>query len=639
MALRGFAEDGIAPLGGRRAWLLAGAALLSLLAASPRARAQDASQGSGGTSSSGGQSGAGAGAGAAPGTDQGTDQGSGPGTGLAGSGIPQVPPFAGALLPSTGADPSSPELRDRLLDAFGQNTTPPPGTSVHEPGWLFRPSITGSETFTDNDNQFGGFTIGQNHRSDDAVTQITPTIVVLGNGERFQVNLDYAPTGVIYAVNPEESQFRQAFSGDALAVAVPDLAYLDLRGNVSQNPIYGGVGAINTGLLPPSQRETLSNVSATPYLTHSFGGIGTAQAGVAYLYSATDAPSYLNQGDDVPLALPYNYGSRWLATKRAFANFTTGQDFGRFQDEISTDDSFYDGTEPMKGAHRVLLTDDVAYAINRFVSGLGEIGYENLDYPQEAYSYVGGVWSVGARVTPNAQSSLTLEYRHIDGLTTPYVYGYWQITPRIRVSGSYSAGITSFEQDQQNSLLSGSEDTTGVAASALVAAPLVNNAQFYGANQSLTRSERASASASYLAGRELVTANFNHQRSSLIGNLLGLPQSVLSRLGISQADLAAFGLLTTNTSTNNTASVSWRHDLLPDLSTDVLLGYNRNHVAATSTGIYASAQFSAGLNKVFTSTLSGRVAYIGSRALDGSGESYSGQNSDSIVVSLTKTFF
>jgi uncharacterized protein (PEP-CTERM system associated) len=613
----------------RRALLLAGGACLAWAMAAP-AWAQSAASSS---SASAGSSGAASG-------DSGlTDNLGGD------SGPPAVPPMAGAVLPPTGADPSAPSLRDRLLDAFGQNVAPAPGGAAAGPAWQFSPSILVSEAFTDNPDQFGGFNFGGRKQGDDAVTQIQPQIVVTGKTERVQVNLNYAPSGVIYAANPDFSQFRQDFSGDVLGTVLPGLVYADLRGSVGQGPAFGGVGAANTALLPPSQRETQSNVSLTPYLVKGFGGTGTVQTGVGYLYSATDAPDFLNGSNaGVPAALRYNYGSQWLATKRVFASFTTGQDFARFQDQLSSDNSFYDGSGALRGAHRILLTDDVSYAVNRFVSVLGEIGYENLSYPQSAYGFVGGVWSAGVRITPNPQSSLTLEYRHIDGISSPYVHGYWQITPRIRVFGEYSAGITTFEQDQQNALLSGTNDQTGAAASALVAAPLVSNSALFGSNQSLSRAERGSATASFVADRDIITGNVSHQRSSLVGNLLGLPSSVLAELGITQAQLAQFGLLTTQTNVSTLGSISWRHDLQPTLSADVLAGYTRNNVAQTAGGAYSSVQVSFGLSKSFSSTLTGRVAYSGSFAVSGNSQTGGvafgdyGQNSNTVTVSLRKSF-
>ncbi len=575
-----------------------------------------------------------------------TSTGSAPSAGAADSSlsggagdVPSVPPLAGSVAPATGFDPSQPDLRNRLLSAFGQSSTPQPGGAQAGPGWQYFPAITIAEDLTDNPDQFGGFNFGVNRRHDDAITLITPSLLVLGNGERFRVNLNYAPTGEIYAVDTDYSQFRQQFYGSVLGIAVPDLFYVDTRGSVSQNPVYGGTNALSTDLLPPSQRETQSELSISPYLSHTFGGIGTAEAGVGYIYSATDAPNYLNdQTQGLPLALPYNYGSQWLATRRVFASFTTGQNYGRFQDAIDTDNSFYDGSGASRDAHRILLTDDASYAINRFVSGLGEIGYENLSYPNSGYGFVGGVWSAGVRITPNAQSSITIEYRRIDGITAPYVVGYYQITPRIRIFGSYSTGITNFQEDQQSQLLSGTTDQTGVAGSALVAAPLVNNASLFGANQALTNTQRANLNASYIADRDVVTATFNQQRSSLVGNLLGLPQSILAREGISNAQLAEFGLLTTQTSATTSATLTWRHDLTPTLSADVQVGYSRNSVAESDSYRYASVQFSAGISKSFTDTLSGRLAYTGNYATDDGGVGSSYLNSDTITLSLTKRF-
>ncbi|MEJ0045805.1 MAG: hypothetical protein WDN04_06540 [Rhodospirillales bacterium] len=46
----------------------------------------------------------------------------------------------------------------------------------------------------------------------------------------------------------------------------PDLLYFDLRGSITQQPVFGGFGAVGTGTLPPNEQETLSQVSATPLL-------------------------------------------------------------------------------------------------------------------------------------------------------------------------------------------------------------------------------------------------------------------------------------------------------------------------------------------------------------------------------------
>ncbi len=554
------------------------------------------------------------------------------------AGIPSVPPISGALLPATGVNPSDPNLRSDLLDAFGQNTPPTPGSAAAGPNWQYTPAISVSEAFTDNANNFNGFAIGSTQHRDDAITLIQPSLLVVGNTQLVQVNLNYAPTGVIYAENSDYSQFRQQFNGDVLATAIPGLLFLDTRGSIYQGPVFGGTGVVNTELLPPTQRETISNVSSTPYLVKPFGGTGTLQTGISYIYTGTDAPDFLTPGAAaLPSALPYDYGSQWLATRRVFGTFTTGEDFGRFQDSLDSDNSFYDGSGALRDAHRITLTNDVSYAINRYISALGEFGYENLSYPDEGYSYVGGVWSAGARLTPNAQSSITVEYRYIDGLTSPYAFGYWQITPRLRVFGSYSAGITTFQQDQQNGLLSGDPNQTGAVASANLGAPLINNASLFGANQALNRAERASFTVSYVADRDIITASYNHQRASPVANLLGLPNSVLAELGISQAELARFGLLTDETSTSTQANASWHRDWRPDLASDLQLGYTKNLVAGTTGGQYSSIGVSVGFTKTFARNWSARLSYTGNFYVGGYTQA-SDLNSDTITISVSKSF-
>ena len=139
-----------------------------------------------------------------------------PDSGLSGlgSGPPGVPPIAGALLPPTGFDPSQPDLRNHLLSSFGQSgTQPQPGGSLSGPVWQFTPSIAVTQELTDNANQFTGYGYGLGNRRDDAITLITPAIGIVGDTERVRVNLNYSPTGLIYAVNTGYSQYRQQGNG------------------------------------------------------------------------------------------------------------------------------------------------------------------------------------------------------------------------------------------------------------------------------------------------------------------------------------------------------------------------------------------------------------------------------------------
>jgi len=551
---------------------------------------------------------------------------------------PPPPAFADTVLPTLGANPSSADMRAELLDAFGD--TQPVHADRISPDWQIIPVLTVAEEWTDDAGiAAGSGALINNRAGSDFVTLIEPSITLLGDTERLQVTLHYAPVGEIFADNTGYSQFRQNADGDALLTLLPGWLFFDARGSISQQPVFGGLGVFDTVLLSPNERETIGTGSVSPYIAHTFGGAGTLQAGVGYLYSGVDAPGYLNQpGQFVPLATSYDYGSSWLATRRAFASFTTGQDLQRFQDRIGIDASWYDGSGELASGRRVLVTDDASYAVNRYLSLLGEVGYENTVYPQAGFSYIGGIWAAGVRVTPSTTSLLVAEWRYVDGFGSPYIYGSWQATPHIRLFGGYSEGIETFNQDQQNQLLAGNLDATGAQASGLIAAPLLGSTGLYAGNQALNRVRRLDLNASYVAPRDTITGTFYWQHSRIIGNPYGLPTSVLDELGLNSPELVAFGLETENTSVSYDAGADWVHDLSPTLTSNLYAGYDHSRNASVISETSAAVLLSAGLQKAFTDTLSGALTYAGTFFVDGTEFDGINRNNNTVTVSVTKRF-
>jgi uncharacterized protein (PEP-CTERM system associated) len=240
------------------------------------------------------------------------------------------------------------------------------------------------------------------------------------------------------------------------------------------------------------------------------------------------------------------------------------------------------------------------------------------------------------------------------------VYGSWQASPRIRIYGGYSEGITTYNQDQQNTLLAGQATATGASASALIAAPLLNNAGYAGANQSLNRTRRLDANAAFIADRDTVSLTFDWQRSSIVGTPLGLPSSELESLGINPAllpyfirygvppylplsvqrvlnQIVQFAEITGQTSNNITGGVAWHHDLQPTLTSDLYLGYTRTLQSQTTTAETSAVQVNAGLSKTLTDTLTGRLAYAGSFVV-GSSENGYDLNDSTVTLTIVKKF-
>jgi len=544
-----------------------------------------------------------------------------------GGGPPGLPAPTDTLLPRTGVDTTDSDLRNHLLSAFGGEPAASGGggggaAAQQQLGLHLFKQIGVSETYTDN----AGYVVGvARDAGDDFITEIQPALHLIDNTQRVMIDLNYAPTGMIYARNSGFSQFEEDFKGDILVTAVPDWLYVDVRGSVSQQSIFGGLGPTTTVQLSPDERQTVSSVSISPYITHTFGTAGTLAAGVGYSYSATDAPNSLNNGTaiiDGGYGLG-DYGSSYLNTERAFASYTTGEDLGRFRNRIGTDDSLYQGSGALVNAHRYLVTDDASYAVTRLVSVLGEIGYEDLSYPAADFAYRGPIGSGGVELTPGHNSYLLVEYRYLDGFGAAFVQGSMQVTPRIRVFGGYSEGISTYQQDVQTSLLADDTQLTGVQATALSASPLLQTSNFYGGNQNLSRIRRLDVSATYIGGRDTATLSFDDERSTPIGRQVG--------------DLVPIS------TSGWFVSASDRHEITPTLSASVYVQYGVNRSGLAFEGSGDTLSFSASLDKIFTPTLSGYLRVGGTYVVGGNPyaaagyEGLSGEET-SVTVGAVKKF-
>ncbi len=526
---------------------------------------------------------------------------------------PALPTPTDSVLPRTGIDTAVSDIREHLLQTYGDQVKP----TYSGPDWHIDAMFGASEEFTSNVGTQAG---GSLNRGSDFITQLQPGISFIDTTQRLQANIAYQPIGQIYARNSDFSQFQQQATGNVLLTALPGWFYVDLRGSISQQSVYGGLGPASTVTLAPDNRETVSSVSVSPYLARSLGGAGTVQLGVGYVYSATDAP---NQAGLNPSFAGYGaYGSSYLATKRAFASYTTGENLGRLSNRIGTDDNFYDGGGALAGGRRILVTDDVSYAISRVVTLLGQAGYEDLAYPRSDYFYSGPVGSGGVKLTPNRNSNVTVEYRYVDGFGSAYVQGSAQVTARIRVFGGYSAGISTFEQDTQTMLLDTSNDATGAAATVLQAAPLLGGTNAFSANQNLNRLHRLDATATYLGVVDTVTASVQHETTSPVGRPVGYAPASTS---------GTFGSLTDS------------HELTPVMSLNLFVQYGSNRTGLLREGSGDTVSVSVGLNRSFSPTLTGYVRAGGTYVVGGSAFAASGYqglngNDTTVIVGGVKRF-
>ncbi len=546
------------------------------------------------------------------------------GSGEAESIAPLPPPPMDSVLPRTGFDTGTADLRDRWGDVLGNGA---PGTHttggaglLPKSGWLILPQIGVAEEFTDNAGlSIGGGSLG--NVGSDFITEIMPAVTVERQAQRYTVNLTYAPIGLIYARNSEYSQVEEFASGDILGVIVPDWFYIDVRGQVSQQAVYGSIGPFSAVSVAPDDRETNTSFSVSPYLSHQFGTAGTAELGVSYTYSDTDAPNTAESAAERSFfGGPDPYGSGYLGTSRVFASYTTGEDLGRLRDRIGVDASFYDGSQELRNAKRILVTDDASYALNRRFALIGEIGYEDLQYPVADFSYEGPIGAAGFRWTPHRDSEFIVEYRYVDGFGSPFVQASMQVSPHVRVFGGYSEGITTFQQDQQNQLLTGSADVYGVPEPAAVAVPLLTSSSAFGGNQQVTRLRRLDASAIWSDSRDTVTLSAQYEHTTPVG-------------------LALYG---TASSDGFFVSLGATRSLSPRWTIDGFVQYGSNRVALIDSTTSDIITVSLGATRIFTPTLSAYIRYTGTFVLSGdTNRAFFGDygNQNAITIGALKKFY
>jgi hypothetical protein len=254
------------------------------------------------------------------------------------------------------------------------------------------------------------------------------------------------------------------------------------------------------------------------------------------------------------------------------------------------------------------------------------------------------VWSVGVRLEPDANSSITVRYGHHDGLDSASLDAGFQPTARIHVYARYSTGLTTQAEQLQNALATSDLDTQGNPVDHLTGAPLVPVGNFFGTDNNLSKTTVASLTGVLQLDRDSFTASVNSQTQTLIS-------------GSSAAGLAA-GAAAGGTNGGNSSgvygSLSWSHELRPDLQSTLFAQYG---ISSTSQSGVAGApaqgnspdqrsiSASALLSYALSRTLSGQFQYSynqtsgGSQSGAGARASANGGSTQNIVLlSLLKSF-
>jgi uncharacterized protein (PEP-CTERM system associated) len=134
--------------------------------------------------------------------------------------------------------------------------------------WTFTPSITVSETITDN------VALAPSDRKEsDLITQVTPGIRIDGAGARVKLNLDYRATRVLYANQSSSNNTQNNLLARGTLEAIEKWLFVDAVGTISQQTVSAfGSQPTSTASINNNRVET-STYRLSPYVQ---GQIGTA---------------------------------------------------------------------------------------------------------------------------------------------------------------------------------------------------------------------------------------------------------------------------------------------------------------------------------------------------------------------------
>ncbi|HSZ91276.1 MAG TPA: hypothetical protein VK822_18085 [Acetobacteraceae bacterium] len=463
-------------------------------------------------------------------------------------------------------------------------------------GWTILPRLSLEEEFTDN-----VFEVGAPRRWD-LTTIVAPGVTVLGDSDRTQLRLDYEPDLEIHLINGSQNLLAQQFNGVGTVTLVPELFFVDVRavagvqasnggigglGTLGQNGVGGITGAslgqgqtVDAGVAKNDRTQTAS-FSISPYMLFQFGDIGTGKIGTTLSESTA---SSISGFAPVPL-VSGGTNDQHLSSFEQYAQFQSGDVLSVIRDTASADamQSTSGGTG-VTSSTRATVSNRVDYQINVSIDVYGQIGYEDISYSGNSALEIHDItWGVGTVLTPNPDSQLSLGYGHENGANTFTASGHYALTARTILTVSYNNGVgTQLEQVNQQ-LNQASVANNGSLVNSQSGTQLFVNNNALGVTQGIYRYNYLTFGATTILDRDTFGVTIGNSQQTQLG---------------------------AKTQTSNgvtTGTLSWTHELSPDLVATATAAAS----LGTPTAGNNSKSYVAGLSLqyIITDTLSAFARY------------------------------
>ncbi len=304
--------------------------------------------------------------------------------------------------------------------------------------WRATPHLEVLETYTDNVN------VSPVNKQDDFVTRVSPGIGITGQGARISADIDYTANFLYFANSEDSSDLRHELQGRVNSELVRDLFYLDLKASINQQFVDRGGSLSNNFDNQTDNRKTVQNYIINPYLRRDYGSWGTANLYYRFNYIRSNANNTFN---------PLNPNVITNSDSHEFgAGFSSGRKFPRLRWGTNVSHQIR-SRETGGNFERTTAIADASYPVNRWLSLLGSVGYEEIQDGSLSSQPDGLLWDVGVRLTPGPRTSLSLRGGERYGDENFSVNGSYIISPETRISIGYNETITTTQDVLANQLL------------------------------------------------------------------------------------------------------------------------------------------------------------------------------------------
>lgn len=471
-------------------------------------------------------------------------------------------------------------------------------------GWTFVPRIDWQEGLTDNVLQV------HSPRDADLVTYVAPGIGIAGDLPRVKMTFDFAPTLALYARTSDLNALTEQMNGLGNVTLVPDLAYVDVRAVAGVHNLYGGLGGLGAlgspagaaatpqtaiptlagngvGLNRNNEVQTTS-VGISPYLLRRFGDWGTGRLGDSFNVSRSETlPGFA--ASPIPTG---GANGQTLVSNEESAHFVTGDFLQFFRDSFDVDLIQSQTTTDANGAtlanglpaqagvftsSRMIVTDQVNYALTRTLNVFASGGHEDITYSNQSAQSITGVtyttgangqpvpnytfgntgppsihdltWSLGATWTPNPDSSLTVSYGHLDGFNSFTANGHYALTPRTMLTVSYGSTLGTQLENVQNQLSLAGTNGTGTLVNGLTGGSLFGGTNALSVEDGVFRITTLAVGSTTTLDRDIISISLLMAKQTSAG-------------GSNGASLDS-----------KTVNLSWLHQMRPDMTVSAALSY------------------------------------------------------------------